>query len=923
MGVRSAQRKLNEARLAETRDRRRSAAGLSIQFTDLTIKEKDFRNQLKAFMQTPNLNLSSYDTLRELNKNEEFKEMIGDEGFKAFYDRIRSGFTVYMAIISYLTFEEVAILTRDLYKMYRDPDINNRKALAKIEEFCDAPVFDGTKPNFLLIPAILRLVSSESYAGFRRALRKHGLDIAELPFESNEILCTDAMVLMAEIASQPSAPEALDDFVQVFGKDRLSKDQKAALRYLYLSASPENRAILNDVRDLLNEKERQKISTVMSMFDSYPADVIRRLRELVVEHDIKLSPLERSLILSCHNVTSNWTSGEIAIMQKLRADFGFSIADSVGVEVVDYLASDGDGEEKLRQLKEVGFTFKKAKYGSQSMFGKVFDALLSFQPSDIPKVLPVVHDKAVGRKILDKIGLAYQAGIDNIGLAEQLRLLCGSLDPKLLEEAKTITDAEKKLALINKSQIFGNCDFPPHEHPKLLTLLKSEQSFIYDLCRLARSDKRSVHPPGLMLVVDKARSSFPMSESIVSLRENPRYPEIFSLGSLLGLKAYEIFRYQGNLEKALAVEDRQKLVRYVDTRSERLRNFDYITREVLVNLFRNYGFSEIDKFLAVYPSLEQAGVIPDPSVPLDGLIVKAKDNIISEVGFSVGQSVPLETLLQLRNADRRVRRVLARRGLLPELEPEEAEALMRRAGEFTISPFERNEGPRRDVILETINREEKRVDRFGNIWVPSGNSGKKILVSAHMDTTYGLSPDDYYFDFDGRNFIGTLDNSIGCAIVSLLAEKKDYPFDIDFVFTFSEETGNPSEMGAAKVITELRRQKVKVDLCITVDVTYGGDQKSKKLGYIESFNPPALAYVLKDVFRRSNAGSKLGGRQQHVDDEGSIVYGKEFPTFFVGPVMEGLNVGGDDKRAKVPLQGVEAVYVFMRKLLLDRELVKF
>lgn len=163
------------------------------------------------------------------------------------------------------------------------------------------------------------------------------------------------------------------------------------------------------------------------------------------------------------------------------------------------------------------------------------------------------------------------------------------------------------------------------------------------------------------------------------------------------------------------------------------------------------------------------------------------------------------------------------------LKTEDYTSLLDKVQRYTLSPFHVDIGYRRSIILSDLfaSNSDPFLDKYGNIWVyrKGENSDNAVIISSHMDTVFGLKPDAYTIKIhdtkDGPEIVGTIDNSVCCAVNAELAQIVKKPFyDTYFVFTCGEEHNHC--MGARDVLNDLKSKGVKPTLAIALDVTYPG-----------------------------------------------------------------------------------------------------
>lgn len=146
-------------------------------------------------------------------------------------------------------------------------------------------------------------------------------------------------------------------------------------------------------------------------------------------------------------------------------------------------------------------------------------------------------------------------------------------------------------------------------------------------------------------------------------------------------------------------------------------------------------------------------------------------------------------------------------------------------------------GPRRDHIYSRLNEYglHPRTDDFGNLWVQKGVEGSITLYSSHMDidanTEAQVRTDPkssfhidspYERDPSKVDFVGVLDNAVGCYMNMYLARFAATRHRTLHVFTVSEEENpqNPDLWGIAAFVGNLRNRSIEPGLAVSIDVTY-------------------------------------------------------------------------------------------------------
>lgn len=245
-------------------------------------------------------------------------------------------------------------------------------------------------------------------------------------------------------------------------------------------------------------------------------------------------------------------------------------------------------------------------------------------------------------------------------------------------------------------------------------------------------------------------------------------------------------------------------------------------------------------------------------------------------------------------------------------------------------------GPRYEIIISELRKRNCAIaiDCYGNLWVEHGSGRKTILLSSHMDVDPRVRKMSFRSYRLGRKRIvqGMLDNSVGCYINLMLASRPQEGVRVIHVFTASEEIerNNPRKFcrSAREVVKELRRRKIRPDLCVVMDVTFpailhpeGRLDWRKDYSKLFDVDDPTHCFVEGYVRRKT---AKLAQRfvrrfrDPHVAlrnlsryDE-AFVYGKLAPSFSVGPVVYGHM---DRPDQKMPISHLRTALRFLRTLL--------
>jgi hypothetical protein len=220
-------------------------------------------------------------------------------------------------------------------------------------------------------------------------------------------------------------------------------------------------------------------------------------------------------------------------------------------------------------------------------------------------------------------------------------------------------------------------------------------------------------------------------------------------------------------------------------------------------------------------------------------------------------------------------------------------------------------GPRRDFLMKELERNgcTPRLDRFGNIWVVKGSGSPVRLFSSHMDVDPRIRKVSFSAKKNGRGteFRGILDNSVGCVVNLELAKRGPKKGTAIYIFTASEEIDriNPRlfARSAKEIVKIVKEQKIRLDLCVAIDVTYPGllmkqSEIDWSVGYDKIFDAKDKTHCYLDGFSKAKEG-KIGGklvrrfgdkrisiRKFHGHDE-AFIYSRIAPSFAFGPVVFG------------------------------------
>jgi len=260
----------------------------------------------------------------------------------------------------------------------------------------------------------------------------------------------------------------------------------------------------------------------------------------------------------------------------------------------------------------------------------------------------------------------------------------------------------------------------------------------------------------------------------------------------------------------------------------------------------------------------------------------------------------------------------------------------------------RGKGERRDFIVATLRkaRLEPREDRYGNVWVESGKTGRQRLLSSHMDVdpltikhSKGIRVRDH--PRHGKVYKGILDNAVGCYLNLKLATSNKNGRKTIHIFTTTEEPakkkGRDSKMSADNVVKTLRMRKIKPSVCVAIDVTYPGlkvparrlaevwddteyselfDVKDGTQTYVDGITGRSRRKATNTARQLINHYKKNGGRQSVQMRELSgwdeaQSYSKIAPSFAYGPVGYGKF---DEPNQTLPKKHLATALRFLRRM---------
>ncbi len=246
-------------------------------------------------------------------------------------------------------------------------------------------------------------------------------------------------------------------------------------------------------------------------------------------------------------------------------------------------------------------------------------------------------------------------------------------------------------------------------------------------------------------------------------------------------------------------------------------------------------------------------------------------------------------------------------------------------------------GPRLGFMLRELTRRGCVVhtDRHKNMWVEKGRGKPIVLYSSHMDVDPKVGKRNFLrHKPHGRGMTGgILDNAVGCAMNVLLAEQGPRRGTGIYVFTASEEVDRKNDRrfarSAREIVRELRRRKVKPDLCVAIDITYPGllhhhDKMDWSLEHHELFHSDDGTHCYLDgyVDRKSKKigeqlvkrfRSRLVKMREFPGYDEAMVYSRIAPSFAFGPVVYG---SFDKPKQTMPLAHMKTALEFLRRIRL-------
>jgi hypothetical protein len=245
-------------------------------------------------------------------------------------------------------------------------------------------------------------------------------------------------------------------------------------------------------------------------------------------------------------------------------------------------------------------------------------------------------------------------------------------------------------------------------------------------------------------------------------------------------------------------------------------------------------------------------------------------------------------------------------------------------------------GPRYETILSELRKRgcAIAIDCYGNLWVEHGSGRRTVLLSSHMDVDPRVRKMSFKSYLKGRKHIveGVLDNSVGCYMNILLTRRPPEGVRIIHVFTASEEVERNNARrfcrSAREVVKELRRRKIRPDLCLVTDVTFPAIMNPEsrldwRKDYSKLFDvdDPTHCFV-EGYVRRKTAklarqlvkcfgDPRVVMRSLSRYDE-AFVYSRISPSFSTGPVVHGHLEKPDQK---MPVSHLRTAMRFVRMVL--------
>lgn len=245
-------------------------------------------------------------------------------------------------------------------------------------------------------------------------------------------------------------------------------------------------------------------------------------------------------------------------------------------------------------------------------------------------------------------------------------------------------------------------------------------------------------------------------------------------------------------------------------------------------------------------------------------------------------------------------------------------------------------GPRYETIIDELRKRNCAIaiDCYGNLWVEHGSGRKTILLSSHMDVDPRVRKMSFRTYRLGRKRMvqGMLDNAVGCYMNLRLTSRPPEGVRVIHVFTASEEIErtNPRRFcrSAREVVKELRRRKIRPDLCVTMDVTFPAilhpkgkldwrkeysrlfDVEDPTHCFVEGFVRRKTAKLAEKLVRRFRDPRVVVRRLSRYDE--AFVYGHIAPSFAVGPVIHGHM---DRPDQTMPVVHMITAMKFLRMLL--------
>jgi len=245
-------------------------------------------------------------------------------------------------------------------------------------------------------------------------------------------------------------------------------------------------------------------------------------------------------------------------------------------------------------------------------------------------------------------------------------------------------------------------------------------------------------------------------------------------------------------------------------------------------------------------------------------------------------------------------------------------------------------GPRYSYIVEELRKRgcSIAIDRHSNIWVERGTGRRSILISSHLDVDPRIRKMKFRRYRIGQRYVveGVLDNAVGCLMNLILTHHPPRNSRIIHVFTASEEIDrtNPRRFcrSAREVVKELRKRKIRPELCVVIDVTFPAilhpegkldwrkeyealfDVSDRTHCYLDGYVRRKTAKLANLLVRRFR-DPRIATRKLCRYDE-AFIYSRIAPAFAFGPVVHGHL---DRPDQKMPLVHLKTCMRFLNMVL--------